>query len=410
MFKLIHKDKKGISLVELLITIVIFGLLASLAGMILYNLTNNYNNTASRWKVQNAVRLACAKFENNANFIVNSKEIDIFRDTAIDSGIIYDSDTGNWTWQTEPELITETADDYTYIYSTKAYEAPDGWGGAPVEDVSTLTELGYFLFIKYDSKTGYTSVNTSGAKGTNSNYPACVLFLNSEGFGEVPVQVEFSVGTNKLEGNSDTESYMNNSIKIDFKSGNVDRAPYKTDTKYISENLAPAKTIGMKNNQLLFENNWGDTVFPCGWTDLTVSGAPDKLEVKAMVDGAKTTVHIYDENEISQKGNVLRFISPLSEKPFEKGSGSAITETPNCLSEWTFADSTTTTTTANIYLNNLRDFRDNVLLGTAVGDWFIDFYYNDLSPFLIENTEFLKPVYKVVITHLSYICGAVADL
>ena len=40
MFKLIHKDKKGITLIELLITIVIFGLLASLAGMILYNLTN----------------------------------------------------------------------------------------------------------------------------------------------------------------------------------------------------------------------------------------------------------------------------------------------------------------------------------------------------------------------------------
>ncbi len=407
MFKLIYKDKKGISLVELLITIVIFGLLASLAGMILYALTNNYNNTASRWKVQNAVRLACAKFENNANFIVNSKEIDIFRDTAIDSGIIYDSDTGNWTWQTTPKLITEAADIYTYIYSTKAYEAPERWDGAPVENVSTLTELGYFLFIKYDSKTGYTSANTSGAKGTNSNYPACVLFLNSEGFGEVPVQVEFSVGTNKLDGNSNTETYMNNSIKIDFKSGYSNRASYKTDTKYISENLAPAKTIGMQNNQLLFDTNWGDTVFPCGWTDLTISSAPtDKLEVKEMVDGAETTVHIYDENEISQKGNVLRFLSPLSDKVYEKGSGSAVTTLPNCLSEWTFSGMIN----AEGYLNNLRDFRDNVLRGTEFGDWFIKFYYNDLSPFLIEHTAFLKPVYKVVITHLSYVCGAIADM
>lgn len=407
MFKLIHKDKKGITLVELLITIVIFGLLASLAGMILYALTNNYNNTASRWKVQNAVRLACAKFENNANFIVNSKEIDIFRDTAIDSGIIYDSDTGNWTWQTKPELITETADEYTYIFSTKAYEAPERWGGASVENVSTLTELGYFLFIKYDSKTGYTLANTSGAKGTNSNYPACVLFLNSEGFGEVPVQVEFSVGTNKLEGNSNAESYMSNSIKIDFKSGYSNRASYKTNTKYISENLAPAKTIGMQNNQLLFETNWGDTVFPCGWTDLAISGAPtDKLEVKAMVDGAEETVHIYDENEISQKGNVLRFLSPLSDKAYEKGSGSAVTTLPNCLSEWTFSGMIN----AEGYLNNLRDFRDNVLRGTEFGDWFIKFYYNDLSPFLIENTAFLKPVYKVVLTHISYICGAIADM
>lgn len=407
MFKLIHKDKKGITLIELLITIVIFGLLASLAGMILYALTNNYNNTATRWKVQNAVRLACAKFENNANFIVNSKEIDIFRDTAIDSGIIYDSDTGNWTWQVAPKLITETADDYTYIFSTKAYEAPENWGGAPVEDVGTLTELGYFLFIKYDEKTGYTSANTSGAKGTNSNYPACVLFLNSEGFGEVPVQVEFSVGTNKLEGNSNTESYMNNSIKIDFKSGNVDRAHYNTDTKYVSENLAPSKSVGMKDDQLLFETNWSDTVFPCGWTDLTISGAPtDKLSVKAKVNGEDEIIHTYNVNEISQKGNVLRFLSPLSEKPFEKGSGSAVTTTPNCMGEWTFSDAIN----AERYLNNLRDFRDNVLRGTTFGDWFIEFYYNDLSPFLIEKTAFLKPVYKVVLTHLSYVCGAIADM
>ena len=399
MFKLIHKDKKGITLIELLITIVIFGLLASLAGMILYNLTNHYNNTATRWKVQNAVRLACAKFENNANFIVNSKEIDVFRDTAIDSGIIYDSDTGNWTWQVAPELITETADDYTYIYSTKAYEAPERWSGAPVDNVSTLTELGYFLFIKYDEKTT--------AVGTNADYPSCVLFLNSEGFGEVPVQVEFSVGTNKLEGNSNTESYMNNSIKIDFKSGNVDRTHYNTDTKYVSENLAPSKAVGMQNNQLLYETNWGNTVFPCGWTDLTISGAPtDKLSVKAKVNGEDEIIHTYNVNEISQKGNVLRFLSPLSEKPFEKGSGSAVTTTPNCMGEWTFSDAIN----AERYLNNLRDFRDNVLRGTTFGDWFIEFYYNDLSPFLIEKTAFLKPVYKVVLTHLSYVCGAIADM
>ena len=76
------------------------------------------------------------------------------------------------------------------------------------------------------------------------------------------------------------------------------------------------------------------------------------------------------------------------------------------MGEWTFSD----TINADGYLNNLRDFRDNVLRGTEFGDWFISFYYNDLSPFLIEKTAFLKPVYKVVLTHVSYICGIIANM
>lgn len=424
MFKLVHNNKKGLTLVELLVTIVIFGLLISLAGMILYQLTNNYNNTATRWKVQNAVRLACSKFENNANYIVNSKEIDIFKEEALDEGIIYDSDTGNWVWQKTPTLITTEADDYTYIFSVKAYEAPDGWSGtSAVSDTSTLTYLGYFLFIKYDSDTTVT--------GTNSNYPSCVLFLNSEGFGEVPVQVEFSVGTNYLpsatttttttEASTETtakttatESYMSNSVKVDFKSGNTDSTPYSTETKYVSENLAASKTIGMKNGQLIYDASWKVddstmSVYPCGWTDTTISGCPsgDDLNVKvANADGTTSVAYTYTAAQISETGNVLRFISPLSDKTFEEGSGSSVTEMPSCLSDWTFSDSIN----AESYLNNLRDFRDNVLRGTEFGDWFIHQYYYVWSPFLIEHTAFLKPVYQAILVPLSYICGFFANL
>ena len=61
-------------------------------------------------------------------------------------------------------------------------------------------------------------------------------------------------------------------------------------------------------------------------------------------------------------------------------------------------------------LDNLRNFRDNVLRGTEIGDWFINFYYYELSPFMIEKTAFLRPVYKALIEPLSYVCDYIANL
>ncbi len=426
MFELFYKNKKGLSLIELIVTIVILGLVMVIAGSVLYQFTNNHNNATERWQVQNAVRLACSKFENNANYIINSKQIDIFKDKALDAGIIYDSDTGKWLWQSTPTIITSDADDYTYIFSVKAYEAPDNWNGiSTVTDTSTLTELGYYLFIKYDKEIMEKATGTE--LGTNSNYPACVLFLNNEGFGEVPVQVEFSVGTNYLppvtttttqSGETITETttsavaktYMSNSVNIDFKSGNTKIINYNTSTNYVSENLASSKSVGMENGRLIYDNSWknGDTMkaYPCGWVDTSVSGYPAGEALKVYdPNNAGSVIYTYG-GEINDTGNVLRFLSPLSDKSFEDGSGSSVTTLPNCLSEWTFSS----TINSEVYLDNLRNFRDEVLRGTEFGDWFIEQYYYVWSPFLIEHTAFLKPVYKAVMIPISYICEFIADL
>ncbi|MBO5944962.1 MAG: type II secretion system protein [Clostridia bacterium] len=409
MFKLFYKSKKGLSLIELIITITVLGLVMIVAGTALSQLTKRYNYSTERWQVQNAVRLACSKFENNANYIVNSKEIDIFKEKALDAGIVYDSDTGRWIWQSTPTLITTAADDYTYIFSVKAYEAPDNWDGlTTVSNTSTLTELGYYLFIKYDKDVMDRAMGTS--LGTNSNYPACVLFLNNEGFGEVPVQVEFSIGTDYLEGNAATESYMSNSVNIDFKSGNTKIINYNTSTNYVSENLASSKSVGMENGKLIYDNSWKTdntmNVYPCGWIDASVSGHPEGETLKIYdPNNAENVIYTYG-NEINDKGNVLRFLSPLSDKSFEEGSGSAVNKIPSCLGEWTFSSYIN----SEVYLDNLRNFRDEVLRGTEFGDWFIHQYYYVWSPFLIEHTAFLKPVYRAIMIPVSYICDFIADL
>lgn len=424
MFKLMHKNRKGLSLIELIVTIVVLGLVMGLAGMIVHTLTNSYNISADRWQVQNAVRLASTKFENNSNLIINSKQVDIFYDQGVAEGINYNRETGVWSWKgTTPVILPDATtepqgDDYTYMYSTPAYDG----------DVF----IGHLLFIRNDS----THAETNS-----------VLFLNSEGFGDVPVQVEFSIGTNYLKGatpvqgedesdedyadrlaeaaadeldNKNNRAYQSNSTHVYFKSGNTEVIAYETDTIYVSENLAANKAVGMESDQLIYDADWladdGATAlgYPCGWsefkvnsdgtaTETQISGYPTSLQVKSGSD----VVYTYDDTQIQQKGNVLRFLSPLSDKSFEQGTGSATQEKPTCLNQWLFDDMSALSETV---LDNLRNFRDEVLRGTEFGDWFIHQYYYVWSPFLIENTAFLKPVYKAIMVPVSYVCDFVASL
>ena len=77
MFKLIHKNRKGLSLVELLVTLVVLGLVIPLAGNILYNLINFNNVVIDRWDVQAAVKLVCGDFENNKDGLINAHQLDL---------------------------------------------------------------------------------------------------------------------------------------------------------------------------------------------------------------------------------------------------------------------------------------------------------------------------------------------
>ena len=77
MFKLIH-NRKGISLVELIVTVAIVGLVIVLSGTVFSLFANTHESAATRWQVQNAVRLASTKFETETDLIANSKMLDIF--------------------------------------------------------------------------------------------------------------------------------------------------------------------------------------------------------------------------------------------------------------------------------------------------------------------------------------------
>lgn len=415
MFKLVHKNKKGLSLYELIVTVAIVGLVVGIAGSALYMFQRQHTSTTHRWRIQNAVQLASTKFETRTDLIANSKMLDIFYDENIANGILYDETTNTFEWKDGkvPYVVPdegEKDDDYSYIFSTPAWDKND-----------TDRYLGHFLFIKNFKETTST------------------LFLDDEGFGDTPVKVELSIATDYIlpvvsqnEGESDeeyetrfanavkdaqqTSSYQNNGVKLVMKSGNEDIIAYQVETVYILENFNSNKIVNVENNQLILKEEWVEgnvaKAYPCGWSDETINNGNKEMHgYPAMAtnygeNNSKT--YNFSNEQLQKTGNVLRFLSPLSDMKVEDGEGQGTTShKASCIQTWLFSDGTAS---SERVLNNFRNFRDEVLRGTAIGDWFIDFYYNDLSPFMIENTAFMKPILKFVSKPLSYICDFIAGL
>ncbi|MBR5202810.1 MAG: type II secretion system protein [Clostridia bacterium] len=413
MFKLIQ-NKKGFTIIELIITFAIVGFVIALAGGVFYMFSGSYQSASERWRIQNAVRVAGAKFETETNLIANSKMLDVFYDSVIAEGILYNKDTNTFTWKNGTPYVVPNEgsedEDYSYIFSTPAWDAsnPEKY-------------LGHYLFIKNFGET------------TSS------LFLDNEGFGETPVEVELSIATDYIEpaltqyeGESDedfearlneaitnvrnTSSYQGNGVKMVMKSGNEEITTYEVETVYTLENFNGSKVVNFENGNLILKEEWIENgvvkAYPCGWSDeLINSGNKEQrgypsLQTKYGANNEFT--YNFTNTQIQSTGNVLRFLSPLSDMSMDPGEGQGTTShKASCIQTWLFEDGTAM---GERVLDNFRNFRDNVLRGTEFGDWFISFYYNDLSPFMIENTAFLRPVYKAISKPLSYVCDFIANL
>ena len=400
MFNLIHKNKKGLSLAELLVTIVILGMVISLGGQILYQLTNFYNMASMRWEVQSAVQLACNRFETNRDSISNAYRADLLYDPVVADGIVINEDH-TFTWKSgspyvlPAENFSDSDDPYTYMFSTPAYRASDG------------QYMGSFLFIRE-----FGSSNST-------------LFLEDAGFGETPVEIAFDMGqsVDKLDANGNIDesapnTYLSHTVSITLKSGRPDVTSYEVKTSYTLDNLSEGKEINHVGGILVFDPSWlggesGTTPMagPAGWSDTalnsqTGSGFPGNSTYYTVKETNTNIMVTLDT--VTKSGNVMRFIS---ETAFHsKGDVDELTSATNmasCLTSFAFSDSSKLSSHA---LGALRDFRDNVLKGTTVGDWIIDNYYNEWSPFLVQKMGYLKPVYKVILTPVAYVCGLIANI
>ncbi len=431
MFKYLCKNKKGFTLIEMIIAVTIVGSVISIAGQLLNNFSKTYNLATHRWEVQSAVHLACNKFENGKDSLINSQKADLIFDEAVEAGVIYNKDTKTITWKTESKVVpkegevlsgespsTDAKDLYTYIFS------------APTYDSETNQYLGEFLYIRpYDSG--------------NS-----IAFLDDEGMGQVPIDISFRVATSLdrlekkgQETNGETSAnnnmydmkedqyyyYLTSTVEFDFKSGLDEINDYEIVTQLTVFN-SKGKSLTMEGQYPVLEAKWGDTAYPAGWNHDTIYLDSNGVKVDSAIEGGKTLevqgkpdskVKVIQQRNPNVYGNIvdcsdhiygdanmIRFISERAAD--SKGNVSELTTSVNmasCLTEFLFIDGTQEGART---VGALREFRDNVLKGTAVGDYIIDKYYNSWSPALIEvckeNPAAGKAI-KAVLTPVSKVLG-----
>lgn len=364
MFKYLCKNKKGISLAELLVAITIVGFVFSIASQLLVNFTNTYKLASRRWEIQSAVHLACNKFEKSRDSIVNAHRADLIYDTAIDAGVIYNTETHTITWNEAStvipaEGIADSNNVYTYIFS------------APATDQNGK-ELGSFLFIR-----DFDAANST-------------LFLNNEGMGEVPVDISFRVATSpdlldsntKMPVDEQHHRYLTSTVEIDFKPGLEGIANYEVVTQFTIYNFN-GRSMTMQGSSPVYEQKWLGKAYPAGWSKGDdVTGKPNPV-AQYVAETNPVKYGTVDCSEyISKDANVMRFISERAVD--SKGDVTDLTagmDMASCLTKFLFIDGTKDGART---VGALRDFRDNVLKGTAVGDYIIDRYYNSWSPALIE--------------------------
>lgn len=398
MYKYLCKNKKGISLIELIIAITLVGFILPLAGQLLYDYTQVFNMASRRWEIQSAVHLACNKFERNRDSIVNAQRADLLYDKALEQGVIYDTETKTVTWNEASKVmpaegLKDNDNVYTYIFSVPAY------------DSKTNDYLGKFLFIReFDAQKS-------------------VLFLENEGMGDVPVDISFRVATSPdvLQKNNETNSYdkredqnyryLSSTVEIDFKSGVEDITNYEVITQFTLYNFT-GRSMTMEGSYPVLEQAWLDNVYPAGWSaDDSVLGKPvSAFPYITQRNPTKYSVTPFDCSEyINGDANMMRFISERAVD--SKGDVTELTasvDMASCLTKLLFIDGTKEGART---VGALREFRDNCLKGTAVGDFIIDKYYDSWSPALVEvckKNPTAGKVIKAVLKPVSKALGIVA--
>lgn len=383
---------------ELIIAVTLVGFIIPLAGQLLYDFTQVFNMASRRWEIQSAVHLACNKFEKNRDSIVNAHRADLLYDKALEQGVVYDQETKTITWKQASavmptEGLRDTNNVYTYIFSVPAY------------DSKTNDYLGKFLFIRdFDAERS-------------------TLFLENEGMGDVPVNISFRVATSPdaLKKNNETNEYelkedqtnryLTSTVEIDFTSGVEDVTNYEVITQFTLYNFS-GRSMTMEGSYPVLEQAWLNTVYPAGWSaGENILGEPaSTVPYIIQRNPTKYSAAPYDcSGYINGDANMMRFISERAVD--SKGDVSELTasvDMASCLTQLLFIDGTREGART---VGALREFRDNCLKGTAVGDFIIDKYYNSWSPALVEvckENPTAGKVIKAVLKPVSKVLGMAA--
>ena len=386
-FKTIGKmrsDKRGFTLAELMVTLVIMGLVGTLLGLLFASIWKKYRMVENLYIVQKEVQAIMNAYSADASqgSLATATNVDLMYE---DSDYLID----NKAFQSCPELGTFTEDEnnHSLYFATR-----DSSNAAFNADCFQYT----YLFV-YD---GHMYV-------LNGKQSTAYRFCFTD---EIQVDIKYSVSvdafgkdadgkesTHRLDNTEVTDhKYLVDGVTVTVASAPIYDFYYDLDTSFALKNA-----MNTQNNYVNLNNIDGThftNQYCAGYiygTNLKTNELSEKKPDSFKKDGV-TYSHLTDE------ANVIKYISIKNFNSGDISGASGSTGTNfNCAFSFLMVDSPI----RDGVLNTLRDFRDNTLRGTAIGDRIIEKYY-DWSPAVISvlsEHEALRSVAATVVKDTAYV-------
>ena len=393
MFKLINKtkhDRRGFTLAELIVAIAIMALVMGLVAQLFGTIYKRYDMVEKQFKLQAQVEYIVAQFQEDATktSLSTATKVDIFYEepATVEANHILAScpELGTFTENANGTITFQNpTNQYTYYFTYKGYF----YSLAPIHQIDE------------DNKVTIKSNATA--------YKFYYQFDNP-----LKLDVKFSVGVDAFQwdttenkemenptdasGNALKHKYLDSGISVSVKS-NREYLPAKYDlnSSFSFDNM---KT----NGQLVNCNNDSGYYFTSEYT----AGWDAGMDTEGYPSDRQESGKAYPNSKRS--GNVIRFISYNDSIGGALDADTGDTETAfTCGTRWLMAG----TDMESGVVKTLRDFRDNTLKGTYLGDIIIDKYYNEWSPAIIKigsKNETLKNIGRTVVTDMAIFIAMVS--
>lgn len=366
-------------MVELLVTVAVLSITMVLAVQLSYQFYHRYAQIEQRWIVQNAAKRVMQYFESTNEALTNSTNVALF--------------------YTEPENRGEV----------EVYADVNQMQGVPAAGNGTYA----YIYTKPASDPALGDVIWVVERANEANTTPVPVNLTEYILGEdVPLSVAFRVSTTPVEvtkgepvENPDgsttipyiygggEDAYLTNTVDIIISTPASLGGNYTLTTSFTMNNIAQNQQVNYDAAGIC---KTAGNVYIAGWSN---------AEIACPVNTGDSRMQ-YAQNE----ANILRYVSTASFLS-SQNTGTAGFDAEGaglCFGALCMEGSAVGTQVKGA----LRDFRDNVLAKTELGNTVINKYYNEWSPALLAAAEehpSLKTFGKIVLIPASVIAFFTAE-
>lgn len=432
----IPQSKKGFTLIELLVVVILVSIVGTMASQLINYIYKDYKKVEMRWEIQQEVQYIMSMFTGNTETLLTTTECAIF-----------DDPNGDML----PKENTQMDVKYSYFWAKPinmdSYKAnPNNYnegfeifyrGRGTTENIklnSESTKVG----IKFNISTTLNPLLVDKENGTvtldsNKDNPQKYVTGN---YGEKTEYVTDENGVSQtkivLDPTGDpANSYSKSTIDITVYSSSK-YANYSLTSSFHLANMVlrnniinhqETKLVGEYKDNVTYEGVMKTSAF----TQCDENGNPTDDKAKEKSLDSKISLAGYTDTEANKKedieskihkdinisynkyGSVIRFISIQSfmqSDRIHKLESDILSQGSNCF----LTNSIKGSIFEKPVLNNLRNFRDNVLSNSSFGKLIISDYYNIISPFFNKKMEKHPLFYKNLGKTVAYPAAAVSKL